>query len=418
MNAEIISIGDELIIGHTINTNATFVADKLTEIGVQVNRITSIGDEREQILEALALAEKRSDIIITSGGLGPTHDDITKAVFVKYFQSTLVLDEKVLEKLRYRFKRRNIKMVKSNEEQAMVPDNAEVVENKIGTAPGLLFRKEGKYFFVLPGVPMELESMTVNFIVPFFREINPIVIKNRIIHTAGIPESTLFQKIGNIEELEKYAKIAFLPHFGMVDIRLTAVCEDEKECWERINKVEQIIEARVGQHIWGKDSIAIENLITSKLIEQQKTIAIAEFGTGGKITATIAKGDRYERFLKQSFVIGSLEQIKKILSISDAPVKSKDLCDKVKIQKFAKQLQKITDADIALVVFYCNNPDSHATMSIADRTNCLAQKVFLPYDQEMNLNRLTSDSLRFVFQNLTDVIHQIQEADRDVVHFN
>ena len=159
MNAEILSIGNEILIGRTINTNSAFIGRKLTEIGIDVRWITAVGDTQEDLLEAIAIADNRADVIIATGGLGPTHDDITKTVFCKYFGSNLILNETILGAVKNRFKKRGIEMPGVNVGQAMVPDNAAILENHFGTAPGLRFKKNGKYFFVIPGVPFEMQNL-------------------------------------------------------------------------------------------------------------------------------------------------------------------------------------------------------------------------------------------------------------------
>ena len=291
MNAEIISIGNELLKGFTVNTNAAFISTKLEEIGIPVQWVTTVGDDEGNILQAIELAEKRADLIISTGGLGPTHDDITKKAFAKYFESEFVLNEQILEKLHQRFRRRNMVMSKCNEQQALVPEKAKILENNVGTAPGLLFEKSGKLFFVLPGVPTEMEWIVNNEILPRLKKMQHQYIANRVIHTYGIPESTLFYRLGDIEELEKYCQIAFLPHMGLVDVRLSAMDKNLQQCRENIDKVESVIKEKAGEFIIGFDEESVESMIIKELQKRQLSLAVIEMGTQGEFLNALLKAE-------------------------------------------------------------------------------------------------------------------------------
>ncbi len=400
MKAEIISIGDELLIGQIANTNASFIAEKLTEIGVHINWITTIGDNEDQIFESIATAEKRSDVTVVTGGLGPTHDDITKNVFVKYFQSNLVLDEKLLQELRQRFRARKIKMVKTNEEQALVPDNATVIKNKVGTAPGLLFEKSNKYFFVLPGVPVEMKIMTENFILPLLQNKNNTVIKKRVLHFSGIPESTLFEKLGNIEQLEKQAKIAFLPHFGMIDIRLTASGESEPECLSRIKGVETTIRDKVGSFIWGVDDETIENVILNNLIKKEKTLSIIEYGTQGEIIKRLTKHQSPEKYFVQGLVFASLKRAKKYFGKSVLEIEHNNLVCEDTAKWFAQKIKEKTNSDLGLAILHNSQQDTTSFIALSDPSQTFCWKNAFPHKHEIAIKRLAVATLYNLYHKL------------------
>ena len=172
MTAEIISVGDELLIGQVINTNQSFIAERLNSVGVAVSRMTTVGDDEGEILTAFRQAVERSDIVTVTGGLGPTHDDITRAVVCKFFETELVVDPSALENIKQIFARRGYPMTPLNEQQARVPRGCTVIQNRYGTAPGYFFERNGKQFFVMPGVPSEMKAMVDNFIVQHFKK-NP-----------------------------------------------------------------------------------------------------------------------------------------------------------------------------------------------------------------------------------------------------
>ncbi|MBN2413802.1 competence/damage-inducible protein A [candidate division KSB1 bacterium] len=284
MKVEIISIGDELLIGQTINTNAGWIGEQLLNIGIQVHWITTIGDNYEYLTNALQLAESRADIVLLTGGLGPTHDDITKKVVCEYFGSKLIMDRNVLEQVRERFRKRGIPMVKINEEQALVPDKAIIIKNNLGTAPGFVFKRNNRYFYVMPGVPREMKGMMNNFILPDIsgRLSGNIFIRKTLV-TTGIPESTLYERIKDLPAIEKLAKISFLPNLAGVKIRLTAEGKNRQEADTQLAKAEKLVRKNIESFIFAEKDITIEEIIAEWFIKHNKTLAAAESCTGGLV---------------------------------------------------------------------------------------------------------------------------------------
>lgn len=402
MKAEIISIGDELLIGQIANTNASFLADKLTEIGITVNWITTVGDNEDQIFESIAAAEKRSDVTVVTGGLGPTHDDITKNVFSSYFGNNLILDKTLLQELRQRFSARKIKMVKANEEQALVPDNAKIIKNKMGTAPGLLFEKNNKYFFVLPGVPVEMKTMTKNFILPFLKKKNKKIIKKRVFHLSGIPESTLFEKLGDIEQLEKQAKIAFLPHFGMVDIRLTASGVNEQNCLRRIESVEKIIRKKVAANIWGVDGETIEEVILNKILKLGKTLSIVEYGTRGEIITKLTRHKDTEKYFIQGLVLGSLNSIEMFFGKGYLKIKPGNIVNEDTAKWMAKRIKEKTNSDLGLAILHNNQLETASFIGLSDSVQTLCWRNLFPYKSDITIKRLVIATLHNLYHYISN----------------
>ena len=339
MVAEIISIGDEILIGQTVNTNASYISTKLTEVGVEVRWITAVGDNEDDLISTIAIAEQRADVIICTGGLGPTHDDMTKNVFTKYFDTNLILNKKLLKKVENHFKSRGIPMPIVNREQALVPQNATIIDNKVGTASGLLFEKKNTYFFILPGVPLEMKTMIDSDVIPFLKKKSTRFIKHKTIKTAGIGESALFEKLGNIEELEKYTKIAFLPKITGVEIRINAAGENEKQCMENIRKVEHIITKKISEHIWGIDDEKIEDIVANLLIYHKKTVAIVESYTGGLISDKLSNVDNWRTFLSHSVITNSIKFLMKTLDISENLLDNNNENNQTLVKEMARKIR-------------------------------------------------------------------------------
>jgi nicotinamide-nucleotide amidase len=298
MNVEIISIGDELLIGQIVNTNAVYLASHLSALGLEVKWITTVGDHREDLENALSLAMQRSEIVIATGGLGPTHDDITKNVAAELFQSGFIFKPEILARIKKAFERRGVKMPAVNEDQARVPEKAVILENPIGSAPGLLFEKDGKKCFILPGVPAEMKAMCEATVFPMLKGKGQTILQ-KTIRTMGLPESTLFERVGEIKKIEEMVKVAFLPRAAGVDIRLTAKGKDAFECKRKMEQGLAIFQEKVGDYIYGYDGASLEQVVARLLFEKKKTVAVAESCTGGllanKLTNVSGSSEYFER---------------------------------------------------------------------------------------------------------------------------
>ncbi len=402
MRVEILTIGDEILIGQIVNTNAAYIAEKVTELGFDVDWITVVGDSEERLFKAIELAEARADIIIATGGLGPTHDDITKKVFTRYFKTRLVLDEQTLNKVKERFRKRRIRMVKVNKDQAMVPDNAVIIENKAGSAPGLLFQKDQKYFFVMPGVPAEMVSIMESFIIPFLQNKRDKIFKKRVIHTTGIPESTLFENLGNIDELEKLVKIAFLPTYRGVNVRLTVQGATEGFCQERIYQVEKIFQEKFHKYIWGYDDDTLEDAVAKLLMSQNKTISIAEYGTNGNLSAQLTNTPIVDKFFVQGFTFGSVNTLGEFLDQD----KNESNIDPILSDKFCKKLsakiKQITKSDISLAILHNEKLDVTTYIAICDKQQIISQRYIFTFHPSMNIQRITATALKLLNQYLSE----------------
>ena len=283
MKAEIISIGNELLNGNTLNSNATFIARKLHETGVSVKFIQTIGDSAAVIKESLDHAMGRSQIVLITGGLGPTHDDITKTAIAEYFGSKLIFKDEIYQRIRKMFERRGIPMPEVNRNQAFVPENADLMPNPVGTAPGMIFRNGKKCVFAMPGVPREMMAMIEDSVIPWLRlECPECRVAVNLFRTTGIAESALYEKIEqDLFDFSSY-EIAFLPRFTGVDLRVIR-SGNELNDTEKFEKFKSTLCKHVSDFIYSEEDIGLEEVLGRLLKQKKETIAVAESLTGGLI---------------------------------------------------------------------------------------------------------------------------------------
>jgi nicotinamide-nucleotide amidase len=288
VNASIITIGDELLIGQTIDTNSAWMGEELNKIGVWVKRKITVGDIWDDIWNAIDEESKHSEIILITGGLGPTADDITKPLLCKYFGGKLVVNEQALLHIKYLFEKvyqRTGPMLERNLRQAEVPDNCEVLMNERGTAPGMLFKKEGKIFVSLPGVPNEMKGLMKKEVLPRLQEVFEFpVILHQTMLTYGIGESFLAEKIKNWEEdLPAHFKLAYLPHYGMVRLRLTTAGDDKNMLEKQMEQQSLKLKELINEWLVIDEDMTLQQAVARILKERKQTVGTAESCTGGYI---------------------------------------------------------------------------------------------------------------------------------------
>ena len=289
MKAEIINIGDELLIGQVVNTNASWMATALTLVGVDVVQITAISDKEQAIRNALDEAVTRVDIILMTGGLGPTKDDITKKVLASYFNAEMIFHEPTFEQVKAIFKARHFEVSEVNRQQALIPEKCTPLFNKNGTAPGMWFEHNNKVFVSMPGVPFETKVMMKEQVIPRLKgyfKLQSIVYKT--VMTTGLGESFLAEKIKDWENnLPGHIKLAYLPQPGIVRLRLTAKGENEQQLRAEIDQQIKALHLLIDDLIFGYDDITMEAVIGELLTQKKKTLATAESCTGGYIAELI-----------------------------------------------------------------------------------------------------------------------------------
>ncbi len=304
MTAEIISIGDEILIGQTINTNAAWMGAELSRIGFEISRVTTIPDKRESILMALSEVTGRVEVVLITGGLGPTSDDITKYALCEFFNTTLVTNQEVLGMIELMFQRRNLPMNESNRKQAEVPESCRVLYNATGTAPGMWFEKGGTIFVSMPGVPLEMRYIMKEHVLPELRKrFRSSIIIHKNIMTYGTFEARLSEILEEFEsQLPSNIKLAYLPSTGIIKLRLTGRGNNRRELAnqikDQVNKLYNIIP----ELIYGEDEETLEQAVSRILKQKCYTIAVAESCTGGMISHLITSVPGSSAFFKGSVV--------------------------------------------------------------------------------------------------------------------
>ncbi len=306
MNAEIISIGDELLIGQVINSNQAYIAEQLNSVGVFADRMTTVGDNENEILASFDRAFSSHDVVTVTGGLGPTHDDITRAVVCRFFKTALVLNSEALSNVQRIFARRNVAPRKINEDQALVPRGCTVIQNQLGTAPGYFFENNGKFFIVMPGVPYEMKAMMDDSVLPFFRKLQTgLVIRHRTLKTTGIAESFLAEQIGDINQIcpaDSGITLAFLPSPLGVRLRVTVKAKTNEEADTKVQGIEKTLRSKIEKYIYGTDDLELEETVGRLLSEHALTIAVAESCTGGLLTDRITNISGSSKYFERGII--------------------------------------------------------------------------------------------------------------------
>ncbi|MCK5741206.1 MAG: CinA family protein, partial [Chlorobi bacterium] len=321
LNISILTIGDEICIGQITNTNAAHLASELTNIGANVLTHSTVGDEKSIMLSEIDRLLKSSDILILTGGLGPTHDDITKPVLCEYFDDHLIYSEQTLENLRKRYAKLNIKMTDRNMRQAQVPSKCTSLVNSAGAAPGIMFEKEGSFLFSVPGVPGEMRAILKDHIIPFAkyliaeRDENVVLYKQLL--TYGIFESSLADMIGNVDKLfDKGDSLAFLPSFRGVRLRIGVEGTSEADAVKKLAVLETKIYDKAGDYIYGSGQDSIALAIGKILTERKQTLAIAESCTAGMLGKEITSVSGSSAYFSGGVLVYSNEIKEKILGVN------------------------------------------------------------------------------------------------------
>ncbi len=349
MKIEILSIGDELLIGQTINTNASWIGEHLALLGVAPSRISTVGDDLNDLKSSFQMASDRSDVVLVTGGLGPTHDDVTKTVVTALLESKLILNKNILKDIRQRFARRGLAMAHVNENQAYVPEKVDILSNDSGTAPGFRFQWRNALFYVMPGVPYEMKSMMKRFVLPDLQEtIQGPIFKTRMLATTGVPESTLFETLGNIEDIEHLTRLAFLPSLLGVRIRLTAVADTEAAATDKLNQAEVLIRSRIGTAIYAGEDIPLQDAVARLLIQNHKTVAVAESCTGGLLASKLTDVSGSSSFFERGVICYSNSAKMELLGVSRQLIESYGAVSEPVVRAMASGIRGLAGTDFGL----------------------------------------------------------------------
>ncbi|MDP5229973.1 MAG: competence/damage-inducible protein A [Cellulophaga sp.] len=352
MLAEIITIGDEILIGQIVDTNSAFIAKEFNKIGVSVVQITSIQDDKSQILQTLKEAESRADIVIITGGLGPTKDDITKHTLCEYFQDTLVEDKKVLLHVEHIFKKyTTAPLLQVNKNQALVPSKAQVLHNEYGTAPGMWMQNNSSVFVSLPGVPFEMKYLMSHEVIPKIQKEfkRPFIIHKTIV-TYGIGESALAEKIEAWEDnLPSTVKLAYLPSLGKVRLRLTTKGTDLQKLEEIIKLETQKLYILLHEIVHGEeDEESLEEIIAKLLTQKKLTLSTAESFTGGKIGELFTEIPGASKYYKGTVVSYATEAKINILKVPEALIEKHSVVSAAVAEAMAQNVRKLLKTDFSV----------------------------------------------------------------------
>ena len=409
INASIITIGDELLIGQTIDTNSAFIAQELNKIGVWVKRRLAIGDVYNDIWDALDEESKLSDIIIITGGLGPTADDITKPLLCKYFGGKLVVNEDVLKHVKYLFEivfRRSGPMLERNLKQAEVPDVCTVLHNARGTAPGMLFKKDGRLFISLPGVPHEMKGLIVTEVIPYLlKEFEMPSIVHRTAFTFGQGESMLAELLKDFEPaLPPNIKLAYLPNYGMVKLRLTAHGNNKGAVEKELLPHFEELQVLVKEFLVTNEDVGLEVVIGQLLKAKGKTMGTAESCTGGYIAHLITSIAGSSAYYQGTVVSYSYEAKENILGVKHTTLETTGAVSEETVTEMLAGAIKTLNVDYALAVSGIMGPDGGTdekpvgTVWIAagnkEKTETL--KLNLRFDRQRNIIVTANNALNFL----------------------
>jgi nicotinamide-nucleotide amidase len=351
MKAEIVTIGDELLYGQIQDSNSSFIGQKLTAEGIDVVFKTSVGDDINRMAEAFDIARSRAEVIIACGGLGPTADDLTKKALVKAFKRNLIFHQQILKQIEEAFRKRGKPMPKVNQNQALIPQGAKALSNLWGVAPGIFLEDEKTLFFALPGVPVEMEWMLENEVLPILREKKPdhfIVYKK--LKTTGISESALYEKVEKLIDPGGEVRLAFLPGYLGVDIRLTTESRDREQARLKMEEFEERIREILGDLMYGIDDQTLEAVVGKLLAEKQKTIAVAESCTGGMIGARLTSVSGSSEYFERGMVTYSNQAKTELLNVPGEIIEKHGAVSEEVAVLMAEGVRKLAGTDYGLSV--------------------------------------------------------------------
>lgn len=412
IKAEIITIGEELLIGQVIDTNSAWISQQLNLIGISVQQITSISDNKKQLIKTLTQATQRSQLVLITGGLGPTKDDITKQTLAEYFNSNLVFNENAFKNIEAIFSRRNLKVTELNKQQAYLPDNCKVIPNLEGTACGMQFKKNNCIVISMPGVPYEMKTMMEKFILPELQNIFklPYVVHKTIL-TQGIGESLLAEKIEEWENnLPQNISLAYLPSPGIVRLRLSAIGENKNELENVVQKQIVKLNEIISEYIYGYDNETLEVIIGNLLKAKNKTLAVAESCTGGYIAHLITSVPGSSKYFKGGIVSYANE-----IKINELQVNKNDLeqfgaVSKQVVEQMAQNILKKYHADYAVATSGIAGPDGGTPekpvgmvwIAVADKCNVSAQVYYMGEHRGRNIQKSAITALNLLRKKILE----------------
>ncbi len=407
IQATIITIGDELLIGQVIDTNSAYIAQALNKIGVSVSNRIAVGDSKEAIIDALNNASANNNVVILTGGLGPTADDITKPLLNEYFGGKMVVHQPTLDHITDIFVNKHKRpMIDRNRKQAEVPDVCEVLFNETGTAPGMLFKKDGVFYFSLPGVPHEMRFLTDKHVIPTIQNsftTQPIL--HRTLLTAGIGESFLAELIADLEnELPSFIKLAYLPNFGMVRLRLTATGKDENELTTNINAAFAKLKLAVAEYLVTDQDENMEVVVGKLLKQNNQTVSTAESCTGGYIGHLLSKHGGSSQFYTGGIISYDNRIKTEFLDVPEHILQTVGAVSQEAVEQMAKSVRESMKTDFAVSVSGIMGPSGQTDekplgmvwIGVASKEKVVSKVFYLRFDRLRNIEVTANQAINLL----------------------
>jgi nicotinamide-nucleotide amidase len=399
ITASIITIGDELLIGQTIDTNSAWMAQRLNSMGIWVQRRIAVGDVREAILQALEEEGAASHIVLITGGLGPTNDDITKTVLCEYFGGKLVPHEPTLQFVREIFESRGLPLLQRNLDQALVPDVCTVLPNGRGSAPGMWFEKDGTIYVSMPGVPHEMKGLMERQVLPLLEEHfqTPAVVHQTLI-TSGLGESFIAERLVDFEaKLPAYIKLAYLPSFSLLKLRLTAFGNDKESVTAEVSGYFGEMKALLTDIAVADEDIPMGEVLGRVLLEQHKTVGTAESCTGGQIASQITAIPGSSAYFRGSVVTYANEMKMKLLGVKETTLHQHGAVSEETVREMAAGALQLLETDYVIAVSGIMGPDGGTPekpvgtvwIAVGNAAKTVTVKHQLRYDRERNTQMAT-----------------------------
>jgi len=406
MRAIIITIGDELLIGQTIDTNSAWIGSELSKAGFDIFRKISIHDNRNDILETLEEVTGKAELVLVSGGLGPTSDDITKQTICEFFNSKLVLNDKVLKMIEEMIRRRGTSMNENNRRQSLVPDTCQVLYNAMGTAPGMLFEKDKTALIFMPGVPYEMKYIMTEHVLPLLKKrfSSPVII-HRNIMTYGVPEARLAELLTGFEDsLPGDIRLAYLPSSGIIKLRLTATGSDRQVLNEKVEEQVKKLYMTIPDLIYGEDEKSLEMVIGQLLKERKKTLSTAESCTGGKIAQMITSIPGSSSYYKGSVIAYDNSVKRDLLEIPEEMLKKYGAVSEKVVESMAKGVRKLLKSDYSAATSGIAGPDGGSDLkpvgtiwiAVSSQKGTVTERHVFGNDRNLNITRFSIAALNLL----------------------
>jgi nicotinamide-nucleotide amidase len=409
-DVEIMTIGDELLYGQVIDTNSAFMGQELAKIGLRVRQISSVSDRANEIVAALDQARQRAQVVLITGGLGPTKDDLTKHVLARYFGSELVLHEPTLAHVEEIFQRFKRPMLDVNRQQALVPANCEVVFNAVGTAPGMWFEDQGTVFVSMPGVPHEMKYLMTEGVLPRLQQqfqVKPI--EHIVVQTVGLGESFLAEQIADWEAaLPPNFKLAYLPYLGGVRLRLTGSDDGQPNLRQRMEALLPELRARLGEHLFAEGEIKLEEAVGQLLLARGLTLGTAESCTGGLLAHKITSVPGSSAYFRGSIIAYHNDIKTRELGVLPATLAAHGAVSEETVREMAEGARARLGVDVALATSGIAGPDGGTPekpvgticIAYADAHGTVSRRFTFSRGRQLNVEYTVTMALNLLRQNL------------------